>query len=140
VYVSAGIPAVLDWHFTDRFYHTNFDTADKTSPDEMRNVAVALTTSAWLLASANEQRALAVADLVARTGQARIAFEMREGAKLAAAATDPGAAKAREDLILNAWRQWYDEAVHSARRLVTGAASSNFDSRLGTLAAPFRGK
>jgi hypothetical protein len=140
VYVSAGIPAVLDWHFTDRFYHTNLDTADKTSPDEMRNVAVALTTSAWILASANEQRALAVADLVARTGQARIGFETREGAKLAAGAADSSAAKAREDLIINAWRQWYDEAVHSARRLVTGATSSNFDSRLDSLATPFRRK
>jgi hypothetical protein len=140
VYVSAGIPAVLDWHFTDRFYHTNFDTADKTSPDEMRNVAVGLTTSAWILASANEQQGLAVADLVSRTGQARIAFETREGAKLAAAAADTSAAKAREDLIIGAWRQWYDEAVHSTRRLVTGTATANFNSRLDALAAPFRGK
>ena len=38
VFGSAGIPSVLDWHFTDRYYHTNFDTPDKTSPEEMRNV------------------------------------------------------------------------------------------------------
>jgi len=37
---SAGIPSLLDWHFTDRYYHTNQDTADKTSADEMRNVGV----------------------------------------------------------------------------------------------------
>ena len=35
---AAGIPSVLDWHFTDRYYHTNFDTPDKTSPAEMKNV------------------------------------------------------------------------------------------------------
>jgi hypothetical protein len=140
VYISAGVPAVLDWHFTDRFYHTNFDTPDKTSPDEMRNVAVALTTSAWLLATANEERSLAVADLVARTGVARIAFERREGTKLVETGADPAAAKAREALILGAWQQWYNEAVHSAHRLVSGAISSGFDAKLDSLAAPFRDK
>jgi hypothetical protein len=40
VFQGAGIPSVLDWHFTDRYYHSNLDTPDKTSPDEMRNVGV----------------------------------------------------------------------------------------------------
>ncbi len=140
VYVSAGIPAVLDWHFTDRFYHTNFDTPDKTSPDEMRNVGVALTTSAWILASATEDRALAVADLVSRTGQARIAFEAREGAKIAATAADPAAAQTREALILAAWHKWYGEAVESVHRLIVVTPSLDFNKKVDVLAAPFAGK
>ncbi len=54
VFGAAGVPAVLDWHFTDRYYHTNLDTPDKTSAGEMRNVGVAVAASAWLLASAKE--------------------------------------------------------------------------------------
>ena len=39
-FTNAGIPALLNWHFTDRYYHTNQDTPDKVSPDEMRHVGV----------------------------------------------------------------------------------------------------
>ena len=31
VFTRAGIAALLNWHFTDRYYHTNLDTADKVS-------------------------------------------------------------------------------------------------------------
>ena len=88
VFGQAGVPSVLDWHFTDRYYHTNFDTPDKTSPEEMRNVGVAVGASAWLLASTGESVATEVAKVVAAAGRDRIAVEEREGAKLAAAATD----------------------------------------------------
>jgi hypothetical protein len=93
-----------------------------------------------MLASANEARALAIADLVSRAGQARIAVETREGAKLAAAAPDPTAALAREQTILQAWRKWYTEAVQSAHRLLAGPASADFDARVKTMASPFGGK
>ena len=52
-FASAGVPSLLNWHFTDRYYHTNQDTLDKTSAAEMENVGVAVATSAWLLASAD---------------------------------------------------------------------------------------
>jgi hypothetical protein len=48
-FASAGIPSLLNWHFTDRYYHTNQDRLDKVSAGEMKNVAVAVATSAWLL-------------------------------------------------------------------------------------------
>ncbi|HEX8030856.1 MAG TPA: M28 family peptidase, partial [Vicinamibacterales bacterium] len=34
VFVTAKIPALLNWHFTDRYYHTNLDTIDKVSAAE----------------------------------------------------------------------------------------------------------
>ena len=46
VFGGAGVPALLNWHFTDRYYHTNMDTADKTSAEEMRNVGTAMVSSA----------------------------------------------------------------------------------------------
>jgi aminopeptidase YwaD len=137
VFNTAGVPSLLNWHFTDRYYHTNFDTPDKTSPQEMKNVGVAVGASAWLLASANESQAGEVADLVAAAGQARIALERAEGEKIAATGKDAAAAKAREATIVAAWRKWYGEAVRSVSRLVVGPASPSFGDQLNRLAMSF---
>jgi hypothetical protein len=104
VFGSRGVPALLDWHFTDRYYHSNFDTPDKVSADEMRNVAAAVGATAWLMASANAAEAKEVADLVARAGRARLERERRETAK-------------DRDAAIAAWTKWYEEAVASANRL-----------------------
>ncbi len=42
VFTRAGVPALLNWHFTDRYYHTNLDTVDKMSAAEMQHVAIAV--------------------------------------------------------------------------------------------------
>jgi Zn-dependent M28 family amino/carboxypeptidase len=120
-----GIPSLLDWHFTDRYYHTNMDTADKTSAAEMRNVAVAAGATAWWLASAvGEDDAVATAEIVAAAGRARLALEKREGDRLVAAAPDRVAAQAQQDQIVAAWKKWYGEAIRSTSRLLTGTASA----------------
>jgi aminopeptidase YwaD len=137
VFGSAGVPSILDWHFTDRYYHTNFDTPDKTSSAEMRNVGVCAAVTAWMFGSADGALALSVAELVAAAGKTRIALEEREGAKLAAADKDPAAAKTRESQIIAAWRKWYAEAVRSVSRLVVGTPPADFASKLEGLAKPF---
>jgi len=132
VFGQAGIPSVLDWHFTDRYYHTNLDTPDKTSAPEMRNVAAAVGATAWLLATDNEMTALAVAALVQRVGLARIAFEIREGGRLADADPDVRIARLRQAEIVATWRKWYVEAIRSANRLVPGA-TPDFRQRIDNL-------
>jgi len=122
VFGAAGVPSVLNWHFTDRYYHTNMDTPDKTSADEMRNVGTAVMASAWLLASADRDAALDVAELITRAGQARIAIEKQEGAP---------------DALIAAWTKWYREAVLSVSRLLTSPADETFRRTLSTLAAKF---
>ena len=107
VFGSHGIPSVLDWHFTDRNYHTNFDTIDKVSAAEMRNVAAAVGATAWLMASATPAEAAQVAGLVTKAGEARVARELAETA-------------ADRDAAVAAWITWYEEAVASAARLSTG--------------------
>lgn len=124
VFGTAGIPSLLNWHFTDRYYHTNLDTPDKTSPEEMRNVGVAVATTAWLMASSDEAMSLEVAELVAKAGRTRIAVEMRDGSAL------PDHAEA-----LAAWRTWSADAVRSVARLITTRPSSAFTSRVEALAA-----
>jgi Zn-dependent M28 family amino/carboxypeptidase len=137
VFGTAGVPAVLDWHFTDRYYHTNLDTPDKTSAAEMRNVGVAVAASAWLLASSRESTALAVAALVAKAGEARLGVERAEGAALVATDPDPRIANIRQAEIVATWRKWYGEAVRSVSRLVVGPVSAEFAMRVEGLAAPF---
>jgi aminopeptidase YwaD len=110
---NAGIPALLDWHFTDRYYHTNLDRPDKTSPAEMANVGVAVATSAWFLASATDADALATVELVARTGEARLSREKTQGPT---------------DEILAAWRKWYREALESIRQLSVSGPSPAVDA------------
>ena len=102
---NAGIPSLLDWHFTDRYYHTNLDRPDKTSPAEMVNVGVAVGASAWFLASATDQDAMATVDLILKAAEARLALEQTQGATAA---------------ILSAWRTWYVEALESVGRLSVG--------------------
>ena len=126
VFGSAGVPSLLNWHFTDRYYHSSLDTPDKTSPEEMRNVGVAMASSAWVLASADEAMSLQVAELVASAGRARLAVELRDGSRL----TDHAAA-------LAAWRKWSAEAVRSVTRLVTVPVSPALTARLEALVAPY---
>ncbi len=57
VFLQSGIPALLTWHSTDRYYHTNLDRPDKTSPAEMANVGIAVGTTVALLASAGQEEA-----------------------------------------------------------------------------------
>jgi Zn-dependent M28 family amino/carboxypeptidase len=110
---SAGIPSLLNWHFTDRYYHTNLDRPDKTSAAEMVNVGAAVATTAWFLASASEQDALSTVDLVSRAASARLALERSQGAT---------------PQILDAWRKWYGEALDSVRHLPVSDTSTALDS------------
>jgi aminopeptidase YwaD len=106
---SAGIPALLNWHFTDRYYHTNLDRPDKTSVAEMVNVGTAVATSAWFLASADETDAAATVELIARAASARRDLTRSQHAA---------------DEVLAAWQTWYGQALDSVRRLpVTGPSA-----------------
>lgn len=139
VFATAGVPSLLNWHFTDRFYHTNQDTIDKVSAAEMENVAIAVATSAYFLAAANEEDALATVDLLERAARARLDLERRQGAEIVAAATDRPAAERTEGLVLDAWRRWYADALDSVARLPADRSSSALRSRIdaarATLAA-----
>ncbi|MDE3155130.1 MAG: M28 family peptidase [Acidobacteriota bacterium] len=117
VYIEAGIPALLNWHFPDRYYHTNLDRPDKTSPLEMQRVAGATATTALLLASATPAQALAVAKVIAAAAGDRLALETRQGADIIGAAADPAEARVEEQEVMDAWRVWYIEALGSVRRL-----------------------
>ncbi len=102
VFTEAGVPALLNWHFTDRYYHTNLDTLDKTSAAEMVNVGAAVATTAMFLASADGADEAPMRRLLEAARDARLDTETRN--------------QATPD-ILAAWRQWYEEALQSVERL-----------------------
>jgi aminopeptidase YwaD len=101
-FTKAGVPALLNWHFTDRYYHTNLDTIDKVSAVTMEHVAITVATTAMFLASADQDD---VAPLEAMLRTAR-------DARMATERTNDAPAE-----VLDAWTTWYAEAITSAGRL-----------------------
>jgi aminopeptidase YwaD len=102
VFTRAGIAALLNWHFTDRYYHTNLDTADKVSQVTMAHVATIVGTTATFLASADAGDAPDLRRLIDEAERARQATEV---------------ANAASEEILAAWQQWYAEARDSIKTI-----------------------
>jgi Zn-dependent M28 family amino/carboxypeptidase len=117
VFAGAGVPSLLNWHFTDRFYHTNQDSTDKVSAAEMEHVGVTVAASAYTLASAGVEDALQIVDLIERAAATRLALERRQGPALVAEAKDPATADQVEVHVIAAWIKWYGEALDSVATL-----------------------
>ena len=132
VFADRGVPSLLNWHFTDRFYHTNQDTTDKVSANEMENVGITVATSAYTLASAGPDDALAAVDLVAASGRERLALERKQGPAVVAAAKDKAVAEKAEAEVIAAWIKWYGEALDSVATLSTTPASPALLERIKT--------
>jgi hypothetical protein len=127
------IPAVLTWHFTDYFYHSNLDTMDKVSADELRNVGITTINVGYFQAIAEEEQAIGIMEIVRRHAWQRFDWEeenskgaltwayekaVKEGkseTEIKAAIDD---ALKLELEILKAWATWYKEAITSARNLL----------------------
>jgi len=101
-FTKAGVPALLNWHFTDRYYHTNLDTIDKVSASAMGHVATVVATSALFTASADGTDVAAVERLIRAARDARLDTERRTAAPAE---------------VVDAWRRWYAEALASVARL-----------------------
>ena len=102
VFMRAGVPSLLNWHFTDRYYHTNLDTLDKVSAPEMQHVAITVGTTALFLAAADQTDVAPLTKMMQFARQARLATEQKQNAT---------------PEILQAWHKWYDEAAASVTRL-----------------------
>ncbi len=122
VFARAGVPSLLAWHFTDRYYHTSQDRLDKTSAAEMANVAIATGAAAWFLAGASRRDADAAAGLVERAGIDRLALERRQGRDVPDQAV--------EQQVREAWLKWYGEALDSVLRLPPAGADAALRARV----------
>jgi len=134
-FAAAGVPSLLNWHFTDRYYHTSQDRFDKVSAAEMKNVGVAVATSAWLLASASGVDASAVLQTIVDASTRRLALEREQGTALIAKAPDSTAAAATERAVMAAWIKWYGEALDSVERLPVEGPTDSLKGEIATAKA-----
>jgi aminopeptidase YwaD len=118
-FLDARKPAVLLWHFTDEFYHTDGDRLDKVSPNELSNVATTALVAALTLTTADSLTARAlVAEL---EGAARKRLDAEE--KLGTQAVTGGGDREREAKILGAWGTWYRDAIRTVADVEVGGPS-----------------
>ena len=80
VFTRAGVPALLNWHFTDRYYHTNLDTIDKMSAAEMQHVAIAVGDDGAVSGVGGQHRLAAMRRLIETARDARLATERTNNA------------------------------------------------------------
>ena len=123
VFLAAGVPSVLAWHFPDRFYHSSLDRPPMTSPTEMEHVGVTVGATSLLLAGAEPRDAMDIARLLEQAASVRYDLERRQGAALVKAAPDRTAAQATEAAVMTAWRTWYAEALREVLGLPPAGAT-----------------
>ena len=80
VFLAAGVPAALFWHFTSSWYHTSLDRFERIDSEELRRSGVTVLCTALAIADpdpadfAHYDRALSVDERM-RTGVAQVAGE-----------------------------------------------------------------
>lgn len=125
-FLRAGIPAVLFWHFTDVFYHTDNDRLDKVSPETLENVAACALTSAIALANGDGETAREIATELADAAEDRIAVELALGTT--AIANGEEAALQRD--IISTWARWYRDAIATVSEVESGGSSTETRAHL----------
>ncbi len=100
VFLKAGIPALLFWHFTDFAYHTSLDRLDHVDPQELRRMSCAVGAATLALADPRPGDL----DRYLRTNLAE--KRLREGA----------AKKAGDALLAAQWGAWCESVRHWFRR------------------------
>ncbi len=117
-FLNAKIPAVLLWHFTDQFYHTDLDRLDMVSATTLGNVGNCALNTGLLLTAGTPGVAKAalteLADVAVR--------ELRTQSDLSAKAIQSGATAAAERIIIEAWRDYYVIALTKIPEMALNAA------------------
>lgn len=130
VFLQAGVPALLTWHFTDYVYHTTVDTLDKVSAKELENVGITSLATGYLASIATEKEAEEIMDILMIAAAERFRVEkqntIRHQAWTVKNVDDKGEALALETEILNAWGTWYKEALQSCESYLLDNPSAEY--------------
>ncbi len=130
-FLRAGIPGLLLWHFTDQFYHTDGDRIDKVSAESLANVGVSAAVSVMTLVSAGGETARSVVDEVKAAALARLAAELELSRSAIASGEDPD----EQVPILEAWTDWYRDALEATQDIEVGGASSETQAAIDAAVA-----
>ncbi len=106
-FLRDSIPAVLFWHFTDQFYHTDQDRLDKVSKNTLENVVTAGLVASLMLVNAD----IALAKAVLQELEKEAAERLMEEASLSKTIIANGGDVAEEELILNTWIDYYLQVI-----------------------------
>ena len=106
-FLTAKIPAVLLWHFTDQFYHTDLDRIEMVSASTLGNVGNCALTTGLLLTDGSPAVTQAALDELAGVAERELATQ----AALSFAAIKGGSDATKEQVILDAWRDYYIAAL-----------------------------
>jgi hypothetical protein len=120
-FLRAGKPGVLLWHFTDVFYHTDLDRLENVSAATLRNVGICATVAALTLTSADREVTLFLLEELERAAQARLEAEYA----LSRDAVEAGEDREGQTVILQAWTEWYRDAVRMASDIQVGGAEDS---------------
>jgi len=108
-FLDADIPALLLWHFTDVFYHTDADRIDKVSPNTLQNVGVSALVAGMALCAEDDQLPLDILFTTKRAADKRLADEFALSYLAIDGADEETIAVQRE--ILLTWTDWYLKAL-----------------------------
>ncbi|WAC00933.1 M28 family peptidase [Lacinutrix neustonica] len=113
-FLSANIPSVLFWHFTDQFYHTDNDRLDKVSKATLKNVGIASLVSAYTLLNSDE---ILAKKMILQIESAAIE-RLNEELKQSKIALDNGEDLKTQLAIIHAWEDWYVKAIATTSDMV----------------------
>lgn len=125
-FLRAGLPGLLLWHFTDVFYHTDGDRIENVSARTLTNVGVCAAVTAMTLTTARGEVPPFLVGEVERAALERLAVE-RELSTVAVAA---GGDADEEQLILETWASWYDQALATMTDIEVGGSSDATSKRI----------
>lgn len=108
-FLSADIPGLLLWHFTDQFYHTDQDRIDKVSKETLHNVGTGALMIALMLTENKPVLATQVLLKVSMSATYRLQAEL----KLSQKAVADGGDMEQEQDILTAWSDYYKQVLNT---------------------------
>jgi hypothetical protein len=145
VLLPAGVPTALSWHWVDAFTGTNFDTPDKVSAEEMKNVALSHGLAALLMAYGSAKEARALLTELEYVATAKLQFENEATERLLAdlergpiegvEETTVEERRLTEAFILSEWARWFDQALASVMDLPTGGDVAALESAVDSARA-----
>ena len=115
-FLNAKIPAVLLWHFTDVFYHTDLDRIENVSATTLGHVGACALTTGLLLADGTPAVARAALDELAATAERAL----RTQATLSRDTLARGGSREHEQHILDVWGAYYLGAIDRVPEMVVG--------------------
>ena len=115
-FLTAKIPAVLLWHFTDQYYHTSPDRIEMVSSATLANVGSCALTTGLLLASGSAEVARFALNELAQVAESAIKTQ----ATLSDSARKNGSALATERKVIQTWRDYYVDAIAKVTDIPAG--------------------